>query len=75
MQQSVGVHVVDEGALAVDFDHREPFTVPTLQLRDAGDVDLLELERHLLPDALDLAARPLAERAVTADVEGDLRQG
>ena len=27
MQQSIGVHVVDERTLAVDFDHREPFTV------------------------------------------------
>jgi hypothetical protein len=75
VQQSIGVHVVDERTLAVDFDHREPFTVPILQLRDAGDVDLLELELGLLPDALDLGPRPLAERTVTAHVEGDLRQG
>jgi hypothetical protein len=75
VQQSIGVHVVDEGALAVDFDHRKPLTVATLQLRHARDVDLLELESRLLADALDLGPRPLAERAVTADVEGDLPQG
>ncbi len=75
MQQSIGVHVVDESALAVDLDHREPLTVATLQLRHARDVDLLELEGRLLADPLDLGPRPLAERAVTADVESDLRQG
>jgi hypothetical protein len=39
--------VVDEGALAVDLDHRQPLAIPSLELWIAADVDLLELERDL----------------------------
>jgi hypothetical protein len=39
-----GVHVVREDPFAVDLDDGQPFAVAGLELRVAGDVDLLELE-------------------------------
>jgi hypothetical protein len=55
------VDVVDKGALAVDLDDRQPFTVARLELRVAADVDLFQLERHFRADAFDDRARQLAE--------------
>ena len=43
--QSFGVHEVGKSPLAVDLDHRQPLSVAGLELRVAGDVDLLELKR------------------------------
>ena len=47
--QRVARHVVDECALAVDLDHRQPLAVALLQLRVAADVDLEQLEVVLAP--------------------------
>jgi hypothetical protein len=43
------VEVVDEGALAVDLDDRQPLAITRLESRIAADVNLLELEPVLLP--------------------------
>src|SRR5205085_4150690 len=55
------VHVVDEGTVAFDLDHRKPFAVLGLERRIVGDVDLLQLERHLDAHTRDDVTRPLAE--------------
>ena len=44
------VDVVDEGSLAVDFEDRQPFAVPRLELGLAGDVDDVVL--HAQPPEL-----------------------
>ena len=62
---------VDGDALAVDLDHRDPLAVAALELRHAGDVDLVDLELELGRKRPELAARPLAQVAVTGDVERD----
>jgi hypothetical protein len=67
--------VVDERALAVDLDHGQPLAVESLELRVAGDVDLLELERELRAQRLQLAAGPLAEVAALGRVEPDAGYG
>ena len=64
-----GVDVVDEGALAVDLDDRQPLAVARLELGVAGDVDFLELERAVVPRRRDDRARPLAEVAALRVVE------
>jgi hypothetical protein len=51
--KGIRVDVVDEGPLAVDLQHREPFPVTRLQPGVAVDLDLLELERDLLPNVGD----------------------
>jgi hypothetical protein len=66
--------VVDEGPLAVDLDHREPFPVLRLEVGIAADVDLLQLERHLGADVLDYAPRALAEVAPGRVVQDDSPQ-
>jgi hypothetical protein len=71
--QCVRVDVVDERALAVDLDHRQPITVAGFELGVASDVDLLELERKLSADALDDPPRTLAQMAALGAVEGDSR--
>ena len=65
------VDVVDEGALASDLHHREPFPVGGLELGIAGDVDLLELEVLVAAHLGQLSSRALAEMAVGGVVEGD----
>jgi len=67
------IHVVDESALAVDLNDREPFAIASLELDVAADVDLVELEVDLLPDLLQEPARPLAEMTSLCVVEDDLR--
>ena len=69
------VHVVDEGALAADLDHRQPLAVPRLELGIAGDIDLLQLERAIRPCRGDDRARPLAQVAALRVVDRDLRPG
>src|SRR3954465_4687169 len=71
--ERVREHEVDERALAVDLDDREPLAVARLELRVARDVDLAQLERP--PDAhlADDGARPLAEVAALRVVERDDR--
>jgi hypothetical protein len=62
---------VDGDALAVDLDHRDPLAVAALELRRAGDVDLVDLELELGRECRELAPRSLAQVAVTGDVERD----
>ena len=63
--------VVGEDPLAVNLDHREPLPVAGLELRVAGDVDLLEREAELGAELLELLARPVAEMAALCTVERD----
>jgi hypothetical protein len=63
--------VVDRHAGAVDLDHREPFAVDDLERRIAGDVDLAERKRELVPEAQNRLARALAQVAACRVVEGD----
>jgi hypothetical protein len=65
------VHVVRERTLAVDLGHREPLAVALLELGDARDVDLLELELLLRPKRLELGASALAEVAIRSVEERD----
>jgi hypothetical protein len=69
------VDVVDEGALAVDLDHRQPLAVPSLELRVTGDVDLDELEAELVTQAPEHLLCALAQMAPGRVVEGDRRYG
>ena len=59
--------MVDEGALAVDLDHRQPLAVAGLELRVAGDVD--RLVGH--SEAVELAAGALTEVAPVRRVDDD----
>jgi hypothetical protein len=65
------VDVIDERALAVDLDDRQPFAVPGLERRIAGDVDLPKR------DAAVSEHRPgsLAEVAAGRVEEDDVRYG
>jgi hypothetical protein len=63
--------VVDERALAVDLDHRQPLTVAGLELGVAADVDLTELEAQLVACRGDDPAGSLAEVAALRVVEDD----
>ena len=63
------MHVVREGPLAVDLDHGQPLAITRLELRLAGDVDLLELEGLLATELGQLRSRALAEMAVGSVVE------
>jgi len=65
------VQVVREDPLAFDLDHGQPLAVTRLEVRLAGDVDLLELERLLIAELGQLRSRALAEMAVGSVVEGD----
>jgi hypothetical protein len=73
--QRVGVHVVDETALAVDLHHRDPLPVRRLELGVAVDRDLPQLEAELLPRRADDAAGGLAEMAARRGVEDDVGYG
>ena len=53
--------MVDEGALATDLDHREPFAVLALELRVVGDVHLDQLEPELVARAPERLLRALAQ--------------
>jgi hypothetical protein len=67
----VRIDEIDERPLAVDLDHRQPFPVLRLELRVAGDVDLLELLAACEQDF----ARPLAQPAALGVVKDDARYG
>ena len=69
------IDVVDEGARALDLDHGQPLAVARLELGVARDVDLLELERHLLAHGRDDPAGPLAEVTASGVVKGDAGYG
>jgi hypothetical protein len=62
---------VDRDALSLDLDHRDPLAVAAFELRDAGDVDLVDDEPELGREVGELAARPIAQVAVAGDIEGD----
>jgi hypothetical protein len=68
------VHEVDERALPVDLDHRQPLAVTRLELGVTGDVDLGELEVRICRDGDERLARALAEVAARRVVEDDLRR-
>ncbi len=63
--------VVGERLLAVDRDDGDPLPVAALELGIARDVDCLELERDLRPDAREDALGRLAEVAAPRGVERD----
>src|SRR6476469_3314453 len=65
------VEVVDEGPLAVDLDHRQPFAVSLLELRHAADVHLREFELVLPAHVCERPANTLAEMAAIGVVEND----
>jgi hypothetical protein len=67
--ERLGVDEVDELALAVDLDDRNPLPVAILELRGAVDRDLLELEAELLTKRVYRRPGPLAEMAVRRVVE------
>ena len=71
--ESLGVDVVDEGAPPVDLDHGQQLAVARLQVRDAADVHLLELERELRAQPLQNRPRALAQAAARRAVERDAR--
>src|SRR5207245_896237 len=70
--QRVGGNVIDEGALAVDLDHRKPLPVARLELGVATDFDLLEPHAELAADLLDHCPRTLAEVTARRAVKNDL---
>ena len=69
--QCVGRDVVDERPLTVDLDHGQPLPVARLELRVAGDVDLVERERHLGSHLVENRPRPLAQVAPSGGVEDE----
>jgi hypothetical protein len=73
--EAVRVDVVDERALAIDLDDRQPLAVLRLEAGVAGDVHLGELEAELVSKCAYGRARPLAEVAVLRVVQRDARYG
>jgi hypothetical protein len=73
--ERIRLHVVREGANAVDLDDREPFSVACLELGMAADVDLLELEPQLVAQRAHLRQRALAEMAPLRVEDPDDRYG
>ncbi len=70
--EGVRLDVVGKSAPAVDLDDRDPLAVFRLQARVAGDVHLSQLERELVPQLGEHAARAVAEVAALGAVEDDL---
>ena len=66
------MHVVREPAPAVDLDDRQPFPVLGLEHRVVRDVDLVELEPELGPEAAHDVERTLAQMATVCVVHGDM---
>jgi len=66
------IHVVHEGALAVDLHDGEPLPVTSLELGIAPDVDLVELEVDFLAGLFENPARAFAEVAALRVVEDDV---
>jgi len=73
--ERIRLYEVDERAVSVDLDDRQPLPVACFQLAVAGDVDLLELERQLRADVLQNLPRAVAEVAAAGRVEGDAAGG
>jgi hypothetical protein len=71
--KGIWVYVVDKGPLSVDLHDREPLPVARLQRGIAVDLDLLEVERGLLPNLGDDPTRPLAQVARRRVIQDDLR--
>jgi hypothetical protein len=69
------VHVVHEPPLPVDLDDRDPFAVLRLELGDAVDRDLAQLEAELVAGCGDDAMSRRAEVAASCGVENDLSYG
>ncbi len=69
------VDVVDERAPTVDLHDRQPFAITRLELGVAADVDLFEIERHVVAHTNEQIARTLAEVAASSVIERDPRQG
>jgi len=63
------VHAIREETVAAELAHGEPAAVALLELGDAGDVDLVDLEAQFLVQPRELGARDLAQVAVSADVQ------
>ena len=62
-------HPIDRDSLTFQLDHREPLAICPLELRDAGDVDFVDLEPELGAKSLEIGAGEVAEVAVAGDVE------
>jgi hypothetical protein len=60
-------------ALTVHLDHRDPLPVGPLEVGDAGDVDLVDLEAELGRERAELVACPLAQVAVASGIQRDGR--
>ena len=73
--KALGLDVVDERALAVDLDDRDPLAVRGLQLGVAVDRDLLQLEAEFVACCGDDAPGRRAEVAAGRREEDDLRYG
>ena len=69
------MHVVDEAPSSVDLDHRDPLPVLRLEVLDAVDRDLAQLEAELVAHGAHDPPRRLAEMAAGGRVEDDLRYG
>jgi len=69
------VDVVGEHLLAVDLDDGQPLSIALLELRTAADIDLLQSEAELGPQAVERRARARAEVAAGSVVQDDRRPG
>ena len=63
---------IRERLLPVDEQDGDPLAVALLEVRVAGDVDLVELEGDVFTDAREHAARVLAKMAAGRAVERDV---
>jgi hypothetical protein len=73
--QRVRVDEPGESGLAVDLDDRQPLAVARLELGIAVDLDHLEGELDVLPDAVEDLERGVAEVTAATDEDGDSRAG
>jgi hypothetical protein len=69
------VDVVDERTLPVDLHDRQPFAIALLEHVVPLDVDLFEIEVHVVANTDDQVTRALAEVAASSVVQRDVRQG
>jgi hypothetical protein len=70
--ERIALDVVRETAPAGDLDHGKPLAMSRLERLVAGDVDLAELERELLPQRPNLLEGALAEVAALRVIDDDL---
>ena len=68
----ISIDVIDESALAVDLDDRQPLAILRLEPRIPADVDLVELEVGLFADLFENHARAFAEVAALRVIQDDL---